>query len=946
MKRGNLYYLLGILLILLPVISSVEVCTGNPYYRLTEPEYCSEFLSSNYGCSKASDGDFNTDWFGRINSPEPKWVYGDLGVRRCISGLRARLRGDDNYRFYPQTMNIQVSDNAVDWTTIRSSWTINKVNAWEYLTVTEVKARYVRFWITDCNCYVESCFLRDCDWEFSPNCNYCNFQDFEILRRNISDICVPDCTNKECGSDGCTGTCPPGCSAGETCNNGICVSGPDVCLSNNDIILKLSAETNAHAGLWNDANYQYNICYSDIFGTEGGGNRVCSGNNKILGLSANTNAHVEKPELNNYPTNLCYSNLICESVTDPSSCPADYEVVARIKQATNSHISAESGSYPIKICCYTPSQDLGEVYWANMLGQPITKAQIGDTVLMIYTGTDATTFEIKEEDLTNDDNIKTGQNAITGNIINNKAVAKFIITQQDFDLGFADELDSEAEFYFQIDGETSGLLTVQQNNYSNTPPTIQIIKPILNQKSKIQSSISFEQIAKDEDDDLKITWNFGDGASETYSNCLTGTSCNATHSYSDSGTKAIIATAEEMTRSQKNSKTTQILLYKSGVNLFPIITSPPPGTIIQGTQTINFNASSSFVAECSSVSCPGASCYNVGDLQCYDYPKTGIPSQYNLWFNWTFSEGLELIGNWTNNYNQVVEFTKTFYNAKRHWAKLKLGYEASPIQWSSDAYTDFEIISSNPQCTIEDDASYWRYWDAETGTLVTEPVINEDANCYNPNGQPTTCCPNNWGECITDRLNSSFGKCAGLPAPFLCSDYNAERYGGDLGRAETACENSNLEVAKRSISRMVGKNNFCGSVQSKFDSSTGQTCWWLITNCRCEWDSAEDQCVTEFSRTNSNCQGGPSSDTGTCTFNALSQTGNCETDDFTTYTWDAQWSGPIDEQPPECTSQTKSFVCEQNIKLPFFTFFNFITTLIVIALIYGTLIIREENRGN
>jgi len=34
--------------------------------------------------------------------------------------------------------------------------------------------------------------------------------------------CIPDCTNKECGPDGCGGTCPPGCDSGYTCVGGAC----------------------------------------------------------------------------------------------------------------------------------------------------------------------------------------------------------------------------------------------------------------------------------------------------------------------------------------------------------------------------------------------------------------------------------------------------------------------------------------------------------------------------------------------------------------------------------------------------------------------------------------------------------------------------------------------------------------------------------------------------
>ena len=37
--------------------------------------------------------------------------------------------------------------------------------------------------------------------------------------------CVPDCAGKECGSDGCGGSCPPGCGWCQGCNNqGQCYS--------------------------------------------------------------------------------------------------------------------------------------------------------------------------------------------------------------------------------------------------------------------------------------------------------------------------------------------------------------------------------------------------------------------------------------------------------------------------------------------------------------------------------------------------------------------------------------------------------------------------------------------------------------------------------------------------------------------------------------------------
>ncbi|MFH1607837.1 MAG: hypothetical protein ABIA78_01765 [archaeon] len=56
------------------------------------------------------------------------------------------------------------------------------------------------------------------------NAHIGEFGDYPV-KICCGSVCVPDCTGKECGSDGCAGTCPPGCVPPETCDiNGICIS--------------------------------------------------------------------------------------------------------------------------------------------------------------------------------------------------------------------------------------------------------------------------------------------------------------------------------------------------------------------------------------------------------------------------------------------------------------------------------------------------------------------------------------------------------------------------------------------------------------------------------------------------------------------------------------------------------------------------------------------------
>ncbi len=811
-------------------------CSGTSAYQITGVETCSDvyYIPNYLFCLGGSDGNVDTDYASGYTTLYPKWIYGDLGEVKCVSAVRIQQRAQAGYDPYgPQKMNIQISNDGIYWQNVAKDWQVDQYNVWVTKTFSEKPARYVRFLFSYCG-----------------GQHSCHLKEFQINARNSA--CIPDCTIRECGSDGCSGSCgtcinPHGTTS---CNNGLCNP----------------------------------IC------SQGWGN--CDRNN----------------------ANGCETDL-----TTSNNC------------GTCGNICRESETCENGFC-------VAEVYWANMKFEPITEAQIGDSVLMIYEQGVKNQFEIKEKDLLIDDNIKTGQNAIVGKIINNKLTGKWIITQEDYDLG--DDGDNEAEFFFAINGLTSEILTVQKNSFSDAPPIIQLIKPTANQKFKIQTSIDFELIAKDEDDDLKVTWNFGDGTSETLTNCLTTTNCNTTHSYLNSGTEIIILTAEEMTRTQKAEDNTRIFTYKTGINLFPLITEPIFGAVFP-TQLINFNAKDSNVSECSPISCPGASCYNVDDLKCYDFSKDDIPSVYNLWFNWTFSEGLGLSGKWSPDYDKAVVFTKTFFQPTKQWAKLILGYQpiSQDIQWSEDTKTEFEISSVQPQCFAEDETSYWKYWDAVSGTLVTEQITDGAENCYKPTGQPTTCCPNNKGEC-----NIISGICQGLTHPLYCEGYNAERYGGDLNKAETACNNFHIETAKRSVDKMAGKDDYCGSTQSRYDSSTGKTCWWLITNCRCQWDDIDDVCEPAFSTSSSSClTGPPSSDIGTCTFETVSHTGDCNAgSDIETYTWDAIWDGAPEDKPVECVSETRNFACEQIIKMPFFTSMNFIITLVIMTLIYTILIIKNK----
>lgn len=505
-------------------------------------------------------------------------------------------------------------------------------------------------------------------------------EEVEAYNEPIPPTCVPNCGGKNCGSDGCGGSCG-NCGTNQICSSGVCSDIPSSsCLSDDDIILKLSSDTNAHGALWSDANYNVKVCYSDIFGLEytGLNPHSCSGTNKVAGLSGVSNAHAQIPSQNSYSTNVCYGNLQCAA---RDVCLSDEEMVVSLSENTNAHLSSGE-DYPIKICCKSSEEYIAS--WLNMVDELIDEADIGDLVKLGVSG--AVTGEIEYE-------IYRASSSWWWPF--DKRVA------QTSSWGYTTwraGIDEEGnlisgDYYFKAKlsgGEaTSGNLQVTEP-VSNSPPKVKIISPTKDSKFELGEMISFVAEFEDEDDDLRAIWDFDDGKPKiTKNNCLTTGNCNVDYTYSENQAAYVVSVVvEEIGREGIAMDSVRILVYGEDLNLFSIIDEPESYKKFDEKSIVTFNAKNSFAANCTLLdTCtfpnppagkdPITECYIKRDLHCYDYPKEWIGESYELYFNWTFSEGEPKAGNWSSDYNQVVEFNKLFIQpkAENHWAKLRLGFK-------------------------------------------------------------------------------------------------------------------------------------------------------------------------------------------------------------------------------------------------------------------------------
>lgn len=412
------------------------------------------------------------------------------------------------------------------------------------------------------------------------------------------------------------------------------------CASPDQTIMKLYSATNAHGALWNQS-YTYDVCYS---GTAPANPHNCkAGNtNAVLWLNSINNSHASTAQITGYNIPVCYGDLNCTA--RQNSCNAGEQMIISLYQTNNSHISnASDTNYLTKICCKEMTQ--ANVYWANMMNSPITTAHVGDTVKLFFNSSGLDSKEINY----------TIWRAIP--FWWDKKIAQG--SSQGYTTWVANVADT---FYFkakivgETDEYTSGSLTVSGSN--NFPPSTKIITPVTETnyiKSLITgktNNILFTQQSSDEDDDLKVLWDFGDGISSGWmNNCLTNGTCNTNYQYNFSGTKNIIVTAREMTRNQEAKNYSRIYVYQEGLNVIVIMDKKVTGKVVE------INASRTHVANCNNTmqKCidmeairPGGACYIINDtivpaqqLFCYDVALSvaGIdlpPENNNLIFSWKF----------------------------------------------------------------------------------------------------------------------------------------------------------------------------------------------------------------------------------------------------------------------------------------------------------------------
>jgi len=715
---------------------------------------------------------------------------------------------------------------------------------------------------------------------------------------------------------------PQGCYLN---TNNLCVGTPKACsVFNSNIDGCNSAQCNWNSG---SLGYDYKVCYSDIFGSDySGENSHDCDNNRIIGLYSENNSHASSNE--DYSIDVCYGDLVCDVKASRSECDSwDGRVVVSLYSINNSHVSVgDDVNYPLKICCKSAS-GLSDAYWADMRGEPISEANLGDKVKLVAPG-----LENKEIDFT----------IYKSNLFwFDKKVGSFVTWRT----------NESGDFYFKAvpsDGSSeevqSDILTVSENE-DNNPPFVNITGLVDKQIYFQGETLNFGSIIEDVDDGFNFSWDLGDGVVKT-GNSSSSINYDFTHSYSGVGQKVISLTAtDERGAVTRDAVSILIVNASSSLIYFDLAYIDSPIWADVYGPNVLFNASSSYAVNTSLVgsdvfvNCLAGNCPSRTEgcnPPAVNYPDcrinlTNSPNAAGfdkLNFSWLFDGNYFRSGMGSAGANSGAIFNQVFILPRVHTANLSVFFGDGTLEYGGLNSVMFSTSSGLYRCV---NGNKWVY---ENSAGASE--VDSLQDCYRAGGVDNStgqlrenCCPNGWN-C------GGSNKCVPNITPTIrCADYSDS----------DSCNDDGFNVGNLSVNEWAARNgygnNFC-SANTPIVPPATPGCTDYPTNCRCYWDSGSRQCNYKFTP-KEQCLGGPIPG-GNCTLKTINTVDDCVNSGFMIYSVEATWVGDAtDPLKASCKSNEVRGLCSKSIvKLPFFSWINVIAVAFILVLFYSRILIRKK----
>ena len=619
------------------------------------------------------------------------------------------------------------------------------------------------------------------------------------------------------------------------------VNAANICSSPSQVILKLSAATNADGENATLSNYDTEICYDQIFtGQAGSGSRDCGAGDEhlVLRLSADTNAHAENASLGNYPVKICYGDL-SDCNLESGACTSGRTQIVSLSADTNAHLANDS-SYSLSVCCVSVTgapPPLGAAFWADMTGiNVITETEVSDMIKLVVNGGPASTFltlDIIDVDPINSDNIRT-LSGVTDS--SGRLEVVWTITEQDYQNGRAQgALDQESvdgvpinylEFtaYNNTVGfsKTSGSLILNKEP-ENTPPIPIISNPKHRQIYFTNTQLEFNQSSYDIDGIVAgWEWTIKEGSSFSRSES------NFTYSFSRAGLKII--TLKVIDNLGKTGEDQIAIIVMESPGMLAFINKPRHLELVRDPSlVVNYLGNDSYVVnytgactlDCLAGNCPLQTVNSPAVCGGGPIPVNNAPQDFSsLYFNLTF---------YSNSGNSFGFNTGGFGNES---GQHRYGVTSSQINdklivlnlshFDTNLHERVERVFTLLRGNVGESAcvgnQLWEF-DSEGNLAGVRNLIGDTENppaCFGPNGvydgalgddctcpSPFYCSPTGEG-CVESKITS-------------CSNYTDE----------SNCNNDTYQVAKPGGDPLWDLNN-CNDVET----AEG------IKDCFCGWRPA------------------------------------------------------------------------------------------------------------
>ncbi len=628
---------------------------------------------------------------------------------------------------------------------------------------------------------------------------------------------------------------------------------------------------------------------------------------------------------------------------------------------------------------------IADMYWADMLGEPIDYADNKDWVQIILEGSFIEGRIINYSIIKNDESGK----AVSGVLYN--------ITSLDEARGMikipwkAEYNADEEPYYFKIElagnvldsrVESSfyeGLLEVG-SGIDDAPTEVYILNPKAGEAYLIEDNVSFEGEIIDEDSIInQAVWDFGgvvkinspEEVPSASSYVLKEENVSESiveASYSTTGQKNVRITATNSETRETISDQVEILIADSSVSskfVLAFISSPLENEYyFSQAGTVNGSAEGSYVLEtnagiitCLYGECP-SSTSGVSPVPIANWDNAGaLDSTDDLEFNWEIEGGLS----WTKTGTQdeAVRFYKYFPVGENKINLILNYYESSVLQASSEATRTFFVAEFYDIVCDRDNAlgPLWLYPNGTKEAAFSDCLI-EDSSCCSSGYSCSLDNGDGTYSCELEISGSGGGDGGDTPTANGCARYSSE-------------EECNADIYQE-WENIVGEGQREDGLLCADGSNTKEingTSYHL--DCYCEW--RESSCENVFSLIEDQnvvddwpgSNGGLKPKLGSCSINKDTSGDDCS-DGFLEYSWTGTYIWPDENsfdskgeceiaagaekciydsnegvwrydptgESLECSSGSNIVICPAKVQLSFFGFWNIVAGLALLLIIY------------